>query len=235
MTVNKKFKKPISLADWAYEQIKEQILDLSYSPGEQLQLEELASDLGTSRTPAREAILRLEKDGLIQIMPRVGLFVTGITVQDLDELYELRELLESRAVERATVNMTEEDLAHLDLILETSVKAISNDDDEKFLQTEIEFHSFLYECSGNRRLVAMMETLRDLTYRWRVLSIRSKDSIPETLKEHQKITQALHRKDSEMAGGLMREHIRAARDRIKEILERNHLFIDLINHGTIKR
>jgi DNA-binding GntR family transcriptional regulator len=115
--------KPVGLTDWAYEQIKEAILKIQFAPGTQLQIETLVAELGTSRTPIREALLRLEKDGLVRVVPRVGFFVKEFTYRDLEELYEVRELLESRAVKNAVSNLLDEDLDLIDKLLDLSVTA----------------------------------------------------------------------------------------------------------------
>lgn len=178
----------------------------------------LAEQMGVSRTPVREAILRLEQDGLTQIVPRVGVFVTGISRRDLEELYELRELLESRATEEAAGRLTDDDLDHIDRLLEESKEAVKQGDVERFLETEIAFHNILTEGARNRRLISIMDSLRDLSYRWRIISLKSQENVRLTLIEHQDIAQALRKRDGPQAGKLMGDHIRSARERmIKEI------------------
>jgi DNA-binding GntR family transcriptional regulator len=214
--------KPKGLTEWAYEMIKDLILTLQVAPGTQLQIENLAEQMGISRTPVREALLRLEQEGLTRVVPRVGVFVTDTNKRDLEDLYELRELLESRATEEATTRLTEEDLDHIDRLLEVSESAIGEGNVDKFLETEIAFHAILTEHARNRRLVGIMDSLRDLTYRWRILSLQSPENIRLSLIEHQNIANALRQKDSTLAGTLMGDHIRAARDRIREALDLNN-------------
>jgi DNA-binding GntR family transcriptional regulator len=195
------------------------ILGLEVDPGAQLLVDDLAQGMGTSRTPVREAILRLEKDGLVRVVPRVGIFVTEITRRDLEELYELREILESRAIEDAAVHLSDDDLAHLDRLLDHGRAAVAANDLDGFLQSEIGFHSFLLQRSGNRRLVSVVESFQDLTYRWRVLSVRARESLADTLSEHARIAEALHRRDPDLAGKMMREHIQLAKERISHVVE----------------
>jgi DNA-binding GntR family transcriptional regulator len=214
--------KPKGLTEWAYEMIKELILTLQVAPGTQLQIENLAEQMGISRTPVREALLRLEQEGLMRVVPRVGVFVTDTDKRDLEDLYELRELLESRATEEATKILTEDDLNHIDHLLEASESAIEEGNVDKFLETEIAFHAILTEHARNRRLVGIMDSLRDLTYRWRILSLQSLENIRLSLIEHQNIAKALRQKDSALAGKLMGDHIRAARDRISEAFDLNN-------------
>ena len=211
--------KPKGLTDWAYETIKELILTLKVAPGTQLQIEMLAEQMGVSRTPVREALLRLEQDGLTQVVPRVGVFVTGISKRDLEELYELRELLESRATEEAAQRLSDDDLDHIDRLLEESKAAVKQGEVEKFLETEIAFHQILTQSAQNRRLISIMDSLGDLSYRWRIISLKSQENVRLTLIEHQAIAQALRQRDGQKAGKLMGDHIRSASERMIEEID----------------
>jgi DNA-binding GntR family transcriptional regulator len=221
--------KPVGLTDWAYEQIKEAILKIQFAPGSQLQIETLVAELGTSRTPIREALLRLEKDGLVRVVPRVGFFVKEFTYRDLEELYEVRELLESRAVKNAVGNLSDEDLDLIDQILDLSVTAVQANDVDKFLEIEIQFHNLLTEHSQNAYLISVLESLRDLSYRWRMLSLRSYESFEKSMEEHLNIARAVRNKDAELASQLMAEHLRNACQRIMEIVKASKGTIDDIH------
>ena len=218
MKLNMKLNKPSALKDWAYGIIKNSILSLQFPPGAQLHIEDLADQMGISRTPIREALLKLESDGLVRTVPRVGFFVTEITKRDLEELFELRELLEGYAAERTAPLLTDSDLARMDRLLEIGVSAVERGDLDEFLEIEIAFHTFLIERCNNRRLVEVMKSLEDLTYRERVLSLRSLENVRASLTEHQKIADALHRRDGELAGKRMREHIRNVRKRVLQFV-----------------
>lgn len=215
----KHLEKPVGLTDWAYLWIKEAILNLKLSPGIQLHINQLTSQMNISRTPIREALLRLEKDGLVRVISRIGFFVTEITSQDLEELYEIRELLESRAIEGAVNNLSDGDMKHIDDLIQAGFLSVEKKDVEKFLQTEIEFHSFLIDHSQNQRLISIMESLRDLTYRWRTLSLRSFGNLRLSHEEHKEIADAVKTRNGKKAGRLMGEHIRNAKDRILQLVE----------------
>ncbi len=211
--------KPVGLTDWAYQWIKGAILNLTLAPGTQLHINNLTDEFNISRTPIREAFLRLEKDGLVRLIPRVGFFVTEITRRDLEELYEIRELLESRAIETAVNNLTDGDLQHIDNLIQASLVSVEENDAEKFLQTEIEFHTFLTNHSSNQRLISIMEGFRDLTLRWRTLSIRSSENLRLSHEEHQRVAEAVKNRDGKQANLLMGQHIRNAQDRIIQLVE----------------
>jgi DNA-binding GntR family transcriptional regulator len=223
MEVRNQLGKPSALKDWAYDTIKESILNLRSPPGAQLHIEDLADQMGVSRTPVREALLRLESDGLVRTVPRVGFFVTEITRRDLEELFELRALLEGHAAEKAASLLTDNELAHIDHLLEANVSAAEQEDLDRVLETEIAFHTLLIERAPNRRLTAMMESLQDLTHRERILSLECLENVRESCIEHRRIVEALHQRDGELAGRLMREHICAVRDRMLQFVDLSHI------------
>jgi len=211
--------KPIGLTDWAYQWLKRAILRLDLAPGSQLNINTIANQLNISRTPIREAFLRLEKDGLVHSIPRIGFFVTEITKRDLQELYEIRELLESRAIEDAVNNMSDADLQAIDCLIEAGFMGIEEKDVDKYLQAEIDFHTFLIEHSRNQRLISIMESLRDLTLRWRNLSLRPFRNLKLSQQEHIDIVTAMKSRDAKKAGELMSRHIRNSQARILELVE----------------
>jgi DNA-binding GntR family transcriptional regulator len=210
--------KPIGLTEWVYVRIKAAILNLDFAPGSQLQVQELSREMEVSRTPVREALLRLQKDGLVDVLPRVGFFVTKLAPRDLEELYELREILESRAVYDAVLSMRDEEMHTFFEINISTQAAVEKEDSAGFLEAEIAFHNFLTESSRNKRLVAMVESMRDLTYRWRILSLNSKEDIRASLKEHKKIADAVQKRDAVLASRLMGEHIQNAKNRIVRMI-----------------
>jgi DNA-binding GntR family transcriptional regulator len=212
--------KPTALNEWAYEKIKADILSLRLAPGEQLNIENLTEQLEISRTPIREAILMLERDGLVNSVSRVGFFVTEITEQDLKDLFELREWLECQVAQKAASRLTDADLERIDHLIQASIPAVEKGDLDKFLDVDIELHNLLLERANNRRLIVMMETIRDLTYRERALSVKSPENIKATLVEHQELAAALRNRDGVEANRLMKKHLGAVRDRVLQILDR---------------
>ena len=218
-------KRPAALTDWAYETIKDSILRLELAMGAQINIEELTGTLQISRTPIREALLRLEQDGLVRAVSRVGFFVTDITTRDLEELFELRALLESYAAKRATPLLTPQDLAHIDELLESSCRAVESGALAKFLEDEIALHDAITEHAQNSHLLHVMESLANLTYRERMLSLASMENLRASCIEHRSIVQALHERDAEAAGTAMWNHVWAVRNRMLE-------FVDLPDAST---
>ncbi len=206
--------KPSDLKDWAYENIKQVILNSQILPGEQLHIEKLAEKMSISRTPIREALLKLQSDGLVRAASRVGFFVSGITKRDLRELFELREITEGYAAEKAAPLLTDDDLAQIDNLHKKGVSAVEKGDLSEFNEMEIALHSFIIQHSQNRRLLKLIESLKDLTYRERLLALKSIENVRESLAEHKKIVDALHKRDAKLAGQLMKAHISNVKQRL---------------------
>jgi DNA-binding GntR family transcriptional regulator len=215
MTLNK----PSDLKDWACETIKKMILNAEVEAGEQLHIETLSEQMGISRTPIREALLRLESEGLVRSASRVGFFVQEVTKQDLNELFELREILESYAAAKAAPLIRDEEIEIIGNLQNQAVKAVQSGNLKRFIETDIALHSLILNNSKNQRLMKMLESIKDLTYRERILSLRSARNVEESLKEHQKIFEALKRRDGNLAGQMMREHISAIKERLLSFLD----------------
>ena len=213
--------KPSALTDWTYQYLKKSIMNLDFKPGEQLHIEEFTEKLEVSRTPVREAFLRLATEGLLDVRPRVGYFVSEITEQDIRDLFEAREIVETRAARQAASALTEEDMEQLKNIMEVSSQAVEERDYEKFLENEVMFHEMLKKHIHNKRLLAFMESLNDLTYRERVLSTHSVKNIELTIGEHSRIADALFERDGEKAAKRMKEHLENVRQRLIELINNN--------------
>jgi DNA-binding GntR family transcriptional regulator len=149
----------------------------------------------------------------------VGFFVTEITRRDLEELYEIREVLESRAIERAVNNMTADDRRQIDALIREGLLSVKEMNVDKFLQSEIKFHTFLTDHSHNQRLISILESFHDLTLRWRTLSLRSPGNLNLSHEEHEKIAKAVKDRDGKLASQLMSQHIRHAKERLLQLVE----------------
>jgi len=206
--------KPLALKDWAYQILKEDILNFRLPPGTVVRIQSLSEELNISRTPIREALLSLEKEGLVHAESRVGFFVTEITRRDLEELYELRAVLESYAVQTAVPYVTEEDLSRLEYEIETCQTAIEHGELEKFLEADTAFHALLLQRAPNSRLTVMMEGFRDFTHRIYYLGLDCVEDIRESLVEHRKILGAIRQRDSQLAAVLMQDHLHSVMVRL---------------------
>jgi DNA-binding GntR family transcriptional regulator len=216
---NASFQKPSDLTNWAYKIIKSQILNFEVKVGEQLHVEALADKMGISRTPIREALLRLVNEGLVKAESRVGYFVRGVTKRDLRELFELREILEGYAAEKAAALLQDDELDYIEQVHQKSIRAVRESKLSRFVEMEIRLHDIIIEKSDNRRLLSVLESLKDLTYRERVLSVKSMDNVKASLTEHSELVKALKSRNGALASQKMKEHIRAVKGRLLEFLD----------------
>ena len=211
--------RPKALTEWVFSILKAEILELRVSPGSQLHVEKLSERLGISRTPIREALLKLANLGLVQVHPRVGFFVADITESDMAELFEVRDWLESRAAGKVAAVLTEKEIAYLDSLMAKTEHAVEISDDSNFLKFEEEFHDFIIQRCGNRHLFSIIESMYNLIHRERRLSVSSRENVELTLVEHRRIVAAFYEKDSRRASAMMSAHIRSAGSRLCKKLE----------------
>lgn len=182
--------------------IRKAILQGEIEPGERLIQEDLANVLGVSRMPVREALRKLEIEGLIELVPHKGAIVKPLNMGDVEEIYQLRATLESMAVKRSVGEMTEDEIKKLEF-LSSAMKA--TDDPEEFVETNIEFHRLLMKHCKWDRLLSFIETL------WNGFPQQTPHMLPNQVylsnKEHDEILNAVKEKQSEKAGDLLYGHI----------------------------
>lgn len=200
------------VTDWVYEELKSAIVDLRLAPGDPLREASLAERLGVSKTPIREALARLEQEGLVETTSFKGAVVTAYSRQDLLEIYELRELLENAAARAAAESMTEPDRARLDRISRESRRLLSGKDTGKLAALISEFDAVLFDQVQNQRIRALIENLRAHLTRIGQLTAEIPGRIEASVDEHEKIVEAIAARDSQQAEQYMREHIRSVRD-----------------------
>jgi DNA-binding GntR family transcriptional regulator len=200
------------VTDWVYEELKSAIVDLRLAPGDPLREATLADQLGVSKTPIREALTRLEQEGLVETTSFKGAVVTGYSRQDLLEIYELRELLENAAARTAAESMADADRDRLDRICRESRKLKKNPDAAGLAALISAFDDVLFEQVRNSRIRALIENLRAHLTRIGHLTAEIPGRIEASVDEHEKIVQAIAARDPELAERQMREHIRSVRD-----------------------
>lgn len=200
------------VTDWVYEELKAAIVELRLAPGSPLREGTLAEQLGVSKTPIREALTRLEQDGLVETTSFKGAAVTGYSRQDLIELYELRELLENTAARAAAEAMSEQDRAHLDRVCLQSRKLKTGKDAAKLAALISEFDTILFDQVKNTRIRALIENLRAHLTRIGQLTAEIPGRVQASVDEHEKILAAIAARDPDLAEQHMRDHIRSVRD-----------------------
>lgn len=212
------------LGQKAYGEIKKQILTCRLAPGEPFVASQFADLCGMSRTPVHEALSLLAKEGLVQVISRVGYFVAPITVGDVREVFQLRVQLESFAVQLASQRVTDADLKLFDetnaRITERATRLSAEDPDilQRSLEANREFHMMIAALAGNGRLAEMIRGLLDQSDR--MLSydplLRSRPVFMGPM--HRRVFECLVARDGSEASNVMGSHIRESQQRVLSVL-----------------
>jgi DNA-binding GntR family transcriptional regulator len=189
------------------ETLREAIRGGVLKPGERLMEIQLAEELGVSRTPVREAIRKLELEGYVIMMPRRGTYVANLSIRDVNEVFEIRTTLDSLASGLAAERITDEELERLERLLVLIGEYIEQNDMEKIVETDMEFHDILYQASRNTRLVGIIYNLREQLTRFRSTSMSYPGRLKETLEEHIRIVEAIAQGNVELAQKAAEEHM----------------------------
>lgn len=197
----------LPLRDVVFNTLRQAILKGELAPGERLMEISLADRLGVSRTPIREAIRKLELEGLVLMIPRKGAEVARISEKSLRDVLEVRRSLEELAIELACQRMTEEEITELEGVQEDFRKAVVNGDAMKIAETDEVYHDVIYKGTNNDRLVSILNNLREQMYRYRLEYIKDEDKRQILLIEHDNILKAVKLRRVEEAKEAMREHI----------------------------
>lgn len=207
------------LRDMVFDVLMNAIMKGQLSPGERLLEVQLAEDMGVSRTPVREAIRRLELEGFVIMVPRKGAYVAGLSVNDVECVYEIRIALESLAVRLAASRMTDEDYQLLDDLAERMTATWQEGNVEQWVALDAQFHELLYKFSRNERLVQMMNNIMEQLSRYRIISLADMSVRKNSLSEHHDLIEALRRHDSAAAEIAAAKHIENTKRSLIHMLE----------------
>lgn len=197
----------LPLRDVVFNTLRQAILRGDMEPGERLMEITLANKLGVSRTPIREAIRKLELEGLVNMIPRKGAVVASISEKDMRDVLEVRITLEELAVKLAIMNMNDEDIQALVKAGIGFENAVVSHDIVKIVDADVVFHDIIYNKTGNERLIQLISNLREQMYRYRLEYIKDARSHSILISEHNDIIKCLKNKDVEAAQAAIREHI----------------------------
>lgn len=206
------------LREIVFETLREAIINAVLKPGERLMEIQLAEEMGVSRTPVREAIRKLELEGFVVMVPRKGAYVAGISIKDIADVFEIRAAMEGLAAGLAAERITEEELEQLERILVKIGECVQNNDLEKLIEVDTEFHDTLYKACRNERLVQIVSNLREQIQRARTASLSTPGRSKYALEEHKKIVEAVSERNVELAQMLAREHIENAENAMLDVL-----------------
>ena len=209
----------LPLRDVVFKTLRQAILTGELQPGERLMEITLANRLGVSRTPVREAIHKLEQEGLVIMMPRRGAQVAQITKKDLIEVLEVRLGLEEMAVRFACERMTDEQLTELCQAADEFSAAIERNDLTALAQADEKFHSLICRATGNDCLCGITNNLREQMYRYRIEHLKNHDARKNLDGEHKAICAALEKRNAEEAQAILYSHIENQQQSIIQMLK----------------
>jgi len=196
-----------SLSERAYKELKRRILDGLIPVGQQFMEQEVAELLAMSRTPTREALIRLANEGLVEIRPRHGMRIKPISIDDMREIYDVLTALESKAAGLAASRaLTKEDIARLQDAVSDMDKALAADDLDAWAEADERFHRVLVELSGNHRLQSLVKTFIDQAHRVRMVTLRLRPKPTASNKDHRAVVRAIVKGDSAKARQIHHEH-----------------------------
>lgn len=197
----------LPLRDVVFNTLRQAILRGELKPGERLLEIHLANKLGVSRTPIREAIRKLELEGLVLMIPRKGAVVAEITEKSLRDVLEVRRALEELAMKLACEKILDEEIEELKVASKEFENALKTGDVTVYAEADVKFHDIIYRTTDNQRLIQLLYNLREQMYRYRVEYLKREDSHETLLAEHQYIIETLEKRDAKEAVKAVCEHI----------------------------
>lgn len=208
-----------TLTDRVYENLKQRILRQEFPCGERLNIAALAKDLDVSNTPVREAISRLEKVGLVKIVPYRGPYVRSLSPSETAEVYDVRISLEVLAARLAALHATPESLARIEERLHDYAAARQSGTRDDALNADLRFHEAIAQASGNRTLIDMLSMLSDWTLLFMQFGIPAARTGSTTGATHEDILDAIRARDKDSAAAAMRKHLVAGKAALMQHLD----------------
>jgi len=200
-----------SLKEGAYKIIKLQIITGNLKPGRWLRVEELSKSLNISNPPIREALNMLEREGFVTIIPRKGAKIADVTSQKAEDLFEVRELLESFALKKSVGKIPLKKLEKIEYEFKEFINKIENDENRiQYLNLDKKFHDFLTENCGNKELIKLLTNLSERIYWFRSLSL-SKTSFNDATKKHLSIIDSIKKNDKKLIKESIKQHFKGAK------------------------
>ncbi len=196
-----------SLRGRVFNKIRENILSGVYQENEELKENTLATELGVSRTPVREALRQLELEGLVTIIPNKGASVTGITSKDMHDIYMIRSYLEGLCARWACEHITEEQIEALEEVLYLSDFHAERKHSEQLVELDNKFHDMIYKASGSKILNHVLSDFHHYVERIRKITLSQPNRASQSAKEHAAILGAIKERDGDLAERLAHEHI----------------------------
>jgi DNA-binding GntR family transcriptional regulator len=199
--------KPRSVGEVVYDTLKGAITKGDLPPGQRLIEHQLALQLRTSRIPIREAIKKLEKDGLVERLLKRGFVVRSVTEAEIEETFGIRAVLESYAAYLATEQLTDVLMKTLENSVQAYTDALARNDVERMMIANAQFHETIYKASGSEKLRTLINNFRDYISRYRKTLLVTRDFAKISLQDHMQMIDAMKEGDKEKVEELVRKHI----------------------------
>ena len=197
----------LPLRDVVFNTLRQAILTGDLKPGERLMEIHLANRLGVSRTPIREAIRKLELEGLVTMIPRRGAEVAQITEKSMNDVLEVRRALDTLCVELACERISEEEIKNLKAACDQFERAVRGKDAKKIAQADVELHDIILKATGNQRLIQLVNNLSEQMYRYRYEYIKDSSQHGRLIEEHRVIYESIVKRDKATATRAAKVHI----------------------------
>lgn len=218
------------LREQVYKNLKATILNGDFPPNKRLIEEKIAKEMGTSRTPVREAIQKLEKEGLIRRLPKGGFAVSVISDADIEEVFGIRAVLEGYAGYLASIRAVDDDIRALEEIVRQEEECIKTKNMDEIVRLNTEFHDRLYRAAKSDKLYSIINDLRDFIYRFRIIILRLNGIAEVSIQDHKDMIELMRLKKATNVENLVRKHIIRGKNLIKKKLKRENTA-----HGISKK
>lgn len=207
-----------------YEELKKRIIVLQYQPGQPLPIKKIAEEFGVSSTPVREALIHLNAEGLVRLVPNSSAYVSEVSFQELKDVFEVRLVLVEKAGELAACRIKERDLLKMRCLISDLERSDTRD---TLINLDSELHELINNATGNRVLAKTLAHLRSQSIRlWFFIQDQSK-YIPRLIDDHQRFYEALRRRDGRACAQILRDHVLHFVDLVRDEL--------LLQHGVIRK
>lgn len=206
-TSNMKINEYLPLRDIVFQTLRKAILTGELEPGARLMETQLGEKLGVSRTPIREAIRKLELEGLVIMVPRKGAQVAQFTEKDIEDVLEVRAALEALAARLACKKMDDRAFLRLQLVIAEYEYAAKENDIEVMIEKDVEFHETIFNATENEKLIQLFNNLREQVHRYRIAYLKNTEDSEAVRVEHIELLEALRSQNEDLASDLASKHI----------------------------
>lgn len=206
--------------DLVYNALKEQIVTGEVMPGERITVMQVAEEFGVSAMPVREALKRLQQEGLVTITPHAGAQVVKCDDKQYQEITQIRILLEPYAAMLATPRLDEQDMEHLEKMLEEMELCVDSGDNLTYSELNTKFHQYIYSCCGNATLIETINSLWEKTRMSKNVFLMERDRMVPSIEEHKECLECLRRRDPEAVREAFDRHKRRGFEAVERGLKR---------------